>query len=125
MSMAQRPDEEDDFDQRLSLEIIPDAYGPKEQAFSWYCYLEEHLQFPFQAECVTERSTSPLIASEKVDVVGMPTEEVCERDMFVNIRWQQRVLAVSLSQLTGVEVDEETKQAIRDWHTWIDRGYEL
>jgi hypothetical protein len=124
--MAQRPDDdENDFDQRLSLEIIPDAYGPEEQALSWYYYLEEHLQFPFQARCVTERPTSPLSAGAKVEVVGMPGEEVCEHDMFVNVRWHQRVIAVPLAQLAGVAVDDGTLQAIQDWHTWIDRGYEL
>lgn len=122
--MAQRPDD-DDFDQRLSLEIIPDAYGPEEQALSWYYYLEEHLHCPFQAKCVAERPTSPLHAGEKVEVVGMPTEEVCDHDMFVNIRFHQRVMAVPLAQLAGVAVDEETQQAIQDWHTWVDRGYEL
>lgn len=49
------------FDRRLSLEIIPDAYGPDEQALScYYYYLEEHLRFPFEAECVSGRSISPL-----------------------------------------------------------------
>jgi len=28
--------DDDEFDRRLSLEIIPDAYGPEEQALSWY-----------------------------------------------------------------------------------------
>ena len=64
--------DDDEFDRRLSLEIIPDAYGPEEQALSWYYYLEEHLQFPFKAECVSDRSTSPLRIGDKVDVVGMP-----------------------------------------------------
>src|SRR5712692_5275982 len=100
--------DDDEFDRRLSLEIIPDAYGPEEQALSWYYYLEEHLQFPFQAKCVTERPTSPLHVGEKIEVVGMPTEEVCEHQMFVNIRWQDRVLAVPLAQLAGVGVDEDT-----------------
>jgi Calcium binding len=121
--MGQQPD--DDFDRRLSFEIMPDAYGPEEQALSWYYYLEEHLGFPFQARCVKERATSPLRVDDKVDVVGMPTEEVCEHDMFVNIQWHRRVLAVPLAQLMGVEVEEETKQAVQDWHTWVDRGYEL
>ncbi|OQC08998.1 MAG: Calcium binding protein [Candidatus Cloacimonetes bacterium ADurb.Bin088] len=29
--------------------IIVDAYGPEEQAMSWYYYLEEQLRFPFAA----------------------------------------------------------------------------
>jgi hypothetical protein len=27
--------------------------------------------------------------------------------------------------LEGVQVDEETQQAIEDWRYWVDRGYEL
>jgi len=30
-----------------------------------------------------------------------------------------------LMQLEGIEVDEETKQAIEDWHYWVNRGYEF
>jgi Calcium binding len=91
--------DDDEFDRRLSLEIIPDAYGPEEQALSWYYYLEEHLQFPFEAECVSDRSTSPLRIGDKVGVVGMPTEEDCEHEMLVNIRWSERVLAIPLLNL--------------------------
>jgi hypothetical protein len=117
--------DEDEFDRRLSLEIIPDAYGPEEQALSWFYYLEEHLEFPFEAECISDRATSPLNVGDKVRVVGVPTEEDCEHEMLVNIHWNARVLAVPLAQLTGVDVDNGTAQAIADWHTWVDRGYEL
>jgi len=60
-----------------------------------------------------------------VDVRGMPADEVCEHEMFVNIAWQERMLAVPLIQLAGVDVDGETAQAIQDWHTWVERGYVL
>ena len=45
--------------------------------------------------------------------------------MYVNVAWHDRDLAVPLAQLAGVEIDEETQQAIQDWHTWIERGYQL
>ena len=115
----------DDFDQRLDWEIIVDANGPEEQALGWYYYLEEHLQFPFQVRCMVERPTSPLRVGDEVLVRGMPSEEVCEHEMFVNVAWQERLLAVPLSQLAGVAVDEGTGQAIQDWHTWVERGYQL
>jgi len=116
---------DDDFDQRLSFEIIPDAHDSEEQALGWFSYLEEHLQFPFRAECVAERATSPLSVGQEVDVVGLPPGDVCGHEMFVNIRWQERLLAVPLSQLAGLATDDEATQAIQDWHTWVDRGYEL
>ena len=37
---------------RIHDEIIVDAHGPEEQAMGWYYYLEEKLQFPFQAQCI-------------------------------------------------------------------------
>jgi len=114
-----------DFDQRLDWEIIVDANGPEEQALGWYYYLENHLRFPFRARCKSERPTSPLRVGEAVEVRGMPAEDVCQHEMFVNITWQERLLAVPLAQLSGVGVDDETEQAIKDWHTWVDRGYEL
>ena len=123
--MAQGSEDDDDFDQRLSFEIIADAHDAEEQSLGWFNYLEEHLHFPFQAECVAERATSPLRVGEHVNVVGLPSEDVCKHEMFVNIRWQDRSLAVPLTQLTGVHVDDEAEQAIQDWHTWVDRGYEL
>ncbi len=51
--------------------------------------------------------------------------EVCEHEMFVNIGWQERLLAVPLIQLVGVAVDGETTQAIQDWHKWVERGHLL
>jgi Calcium binding len=116
---------DNDFDQRLDWEIIVDANGPEEQALGWYYYFEKHLRFPFQARCVAERPTSALEVGDVVAVRGMPADDVCEHEMFVNIAWQERLLAVPLVQLTGVAVDEGTAQAIQDWHTWVDRGYVL
>ena len=119
-----RRQRDDDFEQRLDVEIIVDA-KPEELSIGWYYYLEEHLAFPFQARCIAERPTSPLRVGDVVEVRGMPADEVCEHEMFVNIAWQKRVLAVPLIQLVGVAVDEETAQAIQDWHTWVERSYVL
>ena len=59
------------------------------------------------------------------EVVEIAPAEECEHEMFVMIRWKSRQLAVPLMQLEGIDVDEETQQAIEDWHYWVDRGYEM
>jgi hypothetical protein len=112
-------------EQRIEMEIIVDAYGPEEQALGWYYYLEENLHFPFSARCIVRRAISPLQPGDEVEVVGMPPEEECEHDMFVLIRWDSRQFGVPLIQLEGIDVDEETQQAIEDWHYWVNQGYEL
>jgi len=106
-------------EERIHMEIIVDAYGPEEQVMGWYNYLDDILQFPFSARCVVRRTISPLEPGEEVEVVGMAPAEECEHEMFVLIRWKQRQLAVPLMQLEGIGVDEETKQAIEDWHYWV------
>ncbi len=112
-------------EERIHMEIIVDAYGPEEQAIGWYYYLDENLHFPFSARCIVRRATSPLEPGDEVEVVDMAPEGDCEHEMFVLIQWKQRQLAVPLRQLEGVQVDEETQQAIEDWHYWVNRGYEL
>jgi hypothetical protein len=112
-----------DRESRIHEEIIVDAYGPEEQAMSWYYYLEDKLQFPFHAQCVASRPTSPLRKGDMVEIRKMAPEDSCTTDMLVITRWGNRNLAVPLSQLMPIGVEEPTSQAIEDWHYWIAQGY--
>jgi hypothetical protein len=116
---------EDDREHRIDMEVVVDAYDEQERALGWYYYLQDKLAFPFQARCIAERRSSPLREGEVVAVTGMAPEEDCEHDMLVDVQWQGRRLAVPLSQLEGVEVDEASEEAIGDWHYWVARGYEF
>lgn len=108
---------------RIHDEIIVDAHGPEEQAMGWYYYLEEKLQFPFQAQCIASVPTSPLRKGDSVEIRKMAPEGSCSADMLVMTRWSNRNVAVPLSQLKPIGVDESTGQAIEDWHYWIAQGY--
>ncbi len=116
---------DEERDQRILMEIIVDANGPEEQAIGWYSYLDDHLQFPFLTTCTARRATSPLRVGDEVEVVGMAPEEECEHEMFVLTPWERDTLAVPLSQLEVVHGDEQTRQAVEDWHYWTARGYQL
>jgi len=120
MAKARRNPEREN---RIHEEIIVDAYGPEEQAMSWYYYLEGKLRFPFRAQCIASVPTSPLRKGEAVEIRKMAPEDSCTSDMLVMTRWSNRNLAVPLSQLKPIGVDESTKQAIEDWHYWIAQGY--
>jgi len=50
-------------------------------------------------------------------------EDACSADMVVLIRWQGRTMAVPLSQLAAVNVDQSTADAIGDWHYWVAQSY--
>ncbi len=121
-----KPEQDEKREERIEMEIVVDAYNEEERAMGWYCYLEEKLTFPFLTRCVIERPTSLLEFGYEVEVVGMAPEDECEREMFVRIRQKQkRSLAVPLSQLEVVQGDDQTRQAVEDWHYWIGMGYEF
>ena len=103
-----RASRQEEREQRITMEIVVDAYTPEEQA-----------------TCTAERSISPLRVGDEVEVIGMAPEEECQHQMFVLIRWERRGLAVPLAQLEGVAVDEQTRQVIEDWQYWVAQGYEL
>ncbi len=115
-----------DREERIAMEIIVDVYGPEEQAMGWYYYLEEMLQLPFTAVCSVKRAISPLHVKDEVEVIGMASEEECEKELFVTIRWERDGLAVPLSQLTPTsDTAIQTKLAVEDWHYWVQMGYQF
>jgi hypothetical protein len=110
---------------RITMEIVVDAYGPEEQAMRWYYYLYDSLNSPFLTKCITNRAISPLKVGDEVEVIGMAPEEECEHEMFVMMRWERNGLAVPLMQLELIHGNDQTREAIEDWHYWINRGYQF
>lgn len=111
-------------EKRIEDEIMVDAYDPEEQAISWYYYLEDNLIFPFTATCITEREISPLRKGDEVEVWSMASEETCRHEMFVVMQWEKPGLAVPLSQLKPISnTDKHTREAVADWHYWVNQGY--
>lgn len=116
---------DEEREERITMEIVVDAYRPEEQAMGWYYYLQDTMQFPFTAVCVSKRRISPLKEGATVEVVGMAPEDECDREMFVEIEWEGDTLAVPLIQIEATEADEGTQQAVADWHYWVNQGYEF
>jgi hypothetical protein len=91
------------------MEIIADTYSLEEQAMGWHAYLDDTLDFPFEARCLTEREESPLEEGETVRVVGMSPTEPTLSQQFVMIEWMDRKLGVPLKQLEPVEASNTTE----------------
>ena len=79
----------------------------------------------FRARCTVSKITSPLKKGEDVEVLRMAPDEACATDMLVLVRWQRRKLAVPLAQLTAIEPDESTAEAIGDWQYWVAQRYQF
>jgi hypothetical protein len=84
-----RPRKDAKRETRIGQEIVVDAYDEWERAMGWFYYLEQTLQFPFRAECAKEREQSLLRVGEKMEVIGMPPEEVCAREIYVQVKLER------------------------------------
>ncbi len=107
------------------MEIVVDCYNETESWSGWSCYLDDKLTFPFRAECIRARRGSLLKVGERVRVTGLLADDEAAdslAEMQVMIEWQDRALAVPLAQLVGVGVNEQTAEAIADWHYWVTQG---
>jgi hypothetical protein len=120
-----KPKQDEAREHRIAFEIVVDAYDAGERVMGWYYYLQDTMQFPFTATCISKRRVSPLKEGETVEAVDMAPTDECEREMFVEINWEDDRLAVPLIQLEAPEADAETQQAIADWHYWVNQGYEF
>jgi Calcium binding protein from Anabaena CcbP. len=109
-----KKDEEREY--RITMEAIVDANGPEEQAMGWYYYLDDKIQFHFQAKCIEASHVSPLKVGEIVQVLQMSSEDECMHEMFIEVEWQARTFAIPLAQIQAVNVDVDTQEAIEDWH---------
>ena len=110
-------------EERISMEAIVDAYGPEERSLGWYYYLADKISFPFAAECVVIDKRTPLKLKERITVKKMSGEDYCEHDIFVDISRKGQVLAIPLTQIQPLEANEDTVEAIGDWHYWKAQGY--
>jgi hypothetical protein len=120
-----RPQRDEAREERITIEIVVDAYNEDERAMGWYYHLQEKLEVPFLARCIEEREVSPLSVGDEVEVVGMPAERECEREMFVSIAWGEKTLAVPLAQLEVIDASAATREAVEDWHYWVAMGYDF
>ena len=116
--MATTP-QDNDREQRIIDEIIVDTYNGHEERMGWYTYLDDNLNLPFQA----------IWDGENVEVVAMSSEDECEQEMRVDVRYaegdNQDVFSVSLSEIDPVDTDETTTEAVNDWKYWVKRGYDF
>ena len=111
--------------ERIQWEIVPDAHDSEERAMGWHAYLEDQMHVPFTATCTAQREISPLRKGEVVTVNALASAEECEQEIFVSVSMEERTLAVPLAQLDAMHADRETRQAVADWHYWVEQGCEF
>ena len=110
-------------EKRILSEAVVDANSTDEQAMGWYYYLDNRISFPFNAKCIAVDKRTPLELGELITVVRMADEEYCGYEMYIEISWKDKILAIPLSQIKPLNADEDSSEAISDWYYWKNQGY--
>ena len=93
-----------------------------ERISAWYGYLEDHIRFPFGATCTAPGSALRL--KEQVEVIDLADVDDWQDGARVSLGADKHGLDVPLALVTpGADADEATRQAVADWHYWVQRGY--
>lgn len=122
--MARQTAEREDAREQRIARLLAGAQDEYERISAWYDYLEKHVHFPFSASCTRRGVRSALGLLEEVQVIDLGCVDDWEEEVRVTLGGDKDGLDVPLAQLTpSNSSDEETKQAVADWHYWVQRGY--
>ncbi len=116
---------DEDREHRITYEVVVDCYNDYEVSMGWYYYLEDRLNFPFEAAWLGTGHSK----AEIVEAISMAEEEECKTDMLIEIRYRdgkdEDVFTVPLLDLQPTDEGASRMEAIEDWRYWLDQGNRL
>lgn len=116
-TQAQTKIKDAEREHKIYYEIIVDCYDEGEQKMGWYYYMEENLQFPFEANIIIKKKNGR--ATEQiVEVLQLSSDEDFGNDMLVEVCYNDDIFDVPLLSLKNIKADGKTIEAIEDWKYW-------
>lgn len=104
----------------IENEIIVDAYGDEEVNTGWATYMENNLNFPFEAEYLV-RKASGKNEWKKVKIIGNDSNdsnyEGGEYYLSALLEDVDMIIPVEISELKNVKADEQTLQTLQIWES--------
>jgi len=104
----------------IDYQIVVDCYTDEEVEMGWATYMEENLNFPFEAEYLV-RKASGANEWKKVDIIGNHTDssnyEGGEYYLSALLEDIDMIIPVKISELKNVKADEQTLQTLQIWES--------
>ncbi len=107
---------------RILDEILVDTYDKHEQISAWHCYLQDTINFPFEAVCEKQMIRSPLQIGEQVTATDLAKINDCGEGIVIIINWMGRNFAIPLEQLKPADANADFSEAVEDWKYWVSAG---
>ena len=110
----------DDFDNKLYSEIIVDCNGEEEQNSSWYYYVQDEMEFPFEADVALKKLEGGK-ETKKVKVIALSDDINVDRnfDLKVEVELGEYIVELSLAKLENIAESEVAAEIVAIWKYWI------
>jgi hypothetical protein len=110
---------------RIANKILAAAQEGEEAALAWYYHLEEIFRAPFTARLRAPQSGAPLNEGDTLTVLELADVAACREQIMITADYNGQPFTIPLAHLDPLDADEETTEAVADWHYWLARGYEF
>ena len=111
------------YEEKLYDEILVDCKDEYEQNMSWFYYVQDELEFPFEASIkLRKRNGGEII--KRVKVLDLSTDDSNFDRNFeikVDIEFDEYIIETPMSKLEDIEANENTIEIIEIWKYWTKR----
>lgn len=100
----------------IVYEIIVDCYSEDEENLGWAIFMEDNIEYPFEADYKIKCSNGKNLW-KKVSAVNNLTNEsnFNGEDFYVEIELDKMLIPVNVLDLKNIEADEESRKTIFIW----------
>ena len=111
-----------EYEEILYNEILVDCKDDYDQNMSWYYYVQDELDFPFEAQIELKKREGGKVL-KSVQVIELSDDEDFHRNsnLKVNIELDDYIIETPLGKLTEIEATERTIEIIKVWKYWIKK----
>ncbi|MEM9887636.1 MAG: calcium-binding protein [Bacteroidota bacterium] len=99
-------------------EIVVDCYTQEEVNVGWAIFMEENLNFPFEAEYLLEKKSGEK-QWKNVRVVNNETDQSSFNggEWYVSIELDELIISARLSELRNMKASKGSMQALQVWNS--------
>ncbi len=110
-------------EKKIYNDILVDCKDEYDQNMSWYYYVQDEMDFPFEAEIELKKRKGEKVL-KKVNVINLSEDDTnFERgfELKVAIELDDYIIEVPLRDLVEIEATERTIETIETWKYWIKK----
>ncbi len=101
----------------IVYEVVVDCYSDEEANMGWAIYMEENMNYPFEAEYQVKKNDGEKYWQKAIVVNNESDESNFSRDgYYLEIELDEYVIIAQLDKLRNIKADNTTLRTIQVWN---------